>query len=59
MRKKPEYSLVCGTLAACGGDARMEVWGRNPLKLFPLKDTPLLAAGFFNIDFYPNFVLYF
>jgi len=42
MRKKPEYR------AACGGDEwQMGVWGKAPRMLFPLKDTPLLAAGFF------------
>jgi hypothetical protein len=45
MRKKPEYR------AACGGDEwQARVWGCNPMKLFPLKDTPLLAAGFFILD---------
>jgi hypothetical protein len=45
MRKKPEYR------AACGNDEwQARVWGCNPMKLFPLKDTPLLAAGFFILD---------
>ena len=42
MRKKSEYR------DACGGDEWQEgVWGKAPMTLFPFKDTPLLAGGFF------------
>jgi len=55
MRKKSEYGLAYGTQAACSGDEARTRFGsrtnrglgQNPMKLFPLKDPPQQAAGFF------------
>ena len=51
-RIQPWAHLRCfqayATLAACLGDEwQMRFGGEARMKLFPLKDTPLLSAGFF------------
>jgi hypothetical protein len=56
MRKKPEYGLGRNEVAnkpaarwplAAVMNGKQGFGGATPMMLFPLKDTPLLAAGFF------------